>query len=195
MEDLGRHFGGSGAPFWSHFGGLGGFWLPNASWKASWAALGRFSEPRWLQLGAQEGPKLEPKRCKNWWENRLKIRWLWKSIFEGILMDFGKDFGTKIDAEIDVIFERRFFEKTSFFLWEKYTFLTSTGSKLGATTDQKSIKIWSPRWGASWHRFLMHFGRFWEASWEGKSSRNRLRIDPKKHRKNYIKKKGVLDGS
>ena len=26
--------------------------------------------------------------------------------------DFGKDFGTKIDAEIDVIFERRFFEKT-----------------------------------------------------------------------------------
>ena len=56
-------------------------------------------------------------------------------------MDFGKDFGTKIDAEIDVIFERRFFEKTSFFLKEKYTFLTSTGSKLGAKTDQKSMKI------------------------------------------------------
>ena len=35
--------------------------------------------------------------------------------FEGILVDFGKDFGTKIDAEIDVIFERRYFEITSFF--------------------------------------------------------------------------------
>ena len=65
MEGLGYHFGGSGAPFWNHFGGLGGFWLPNASWKAFWAALGRFSEPRWLQLEAQEGSKLQPKRRKN----------------------------------------------------------------------------------------------------------------------------------
>ena len=136
MKGLGHHFGGSGAPFWSHFGGLGGFWLPNASWKASWAALGRFSEPRWLQLGAQEGPKLEPKRCKNWWENRLKIRWLWKSIFEGILVDFGKDFGTKIDAEIDVIFERRFFEKTSFFPWKNTLFWHPRGP----SWEQKPIK-------------------------------------------------------
>ena len=30
----GRHFGA----IW----GLGGFWLPNAAWEASWAALGRF---------------------------------------------------------------------------------------------------------------------------------------------------------
>ena len=56
-------------------------------------------------------------------------------------MDFGKDFGTKIDAEIDVIFERRFFEKKIDFPSEKHIFLTSTGSKLGAKTDQKSIKI------------------------------------------------------
>ena len=63
------------------------------------------------------------------------------------------------------------------------------GSKLGAKTDQKSIKIWSPRWGASWHRFLMHFCRFWEASWEGKSSQDRLKIDPKRHRKKSWKKR------
>ena len=31
-------------------------------------------------------------------------------------MDFGKDFGTKIEAEIDIIFERRFFEKSLFSL-------------------------------------------------------------------------------
>ena len=58
-----------------------------------------------------------------------------------ILMDLGKDFGTKIEAEIDVIFERRFLEKTLFFLREKYPFLTTTGFKLGAKIDQKSIKI------------------------------------------------------
>ena len=141
MKGLGRHFGGSGAPFWSHFGGLGGLWLPNASWKAFWAALGRFSKPRWLQLGAQEGPKLEPKRRKNWWENRSKIRRLWKSIFEWILVDFGKDFGTKIEAEIDVIFERRFFEKTQFFLQEQVHFFdihgVQVGSKNRSNIDQK----------------------------------------------------------
>ena len=65
MEGLGHHFGGSVAPFWCHFGRLGGFWLPNASWEAFWAAIGRFQEPRWLQLEAQDGSKLEPKRYKN----------------------------------------------------------------------------------------------------------------------------------
>ena len=77
-------------------------------------------------------------------------------------------------------------------------FFKIRGSKLGAKTDQKSIKIRSPRWNASWHRFLMHFGRFWEASWEGKSSQNRLKIDPKKHRKNDQKKRAswrVLGGA
>ena len=139
MGGLGHHFGGSGASFWNHFGGLGGFWLPNASWKASWAALGRFSEPRWLQLEAQKGSKLEPKLHKNRCENLSKNRWLWKSIFGGILVDFGKDFGTKIDAEIDVIFERRFFEKTLFFQWKIHFFDihgVQVGSKNQSEIDQ-----------------------------------------------------------
>ena len=29
----------------------------------------------------------------------------------------------------------------------------------------KWIKIRSPRWSDSWHRILMDFGRFWEATW------------------------------
>ena len=37
---------------------------------------------------------------------------------------------TKIEAEIDVIFERRFFEKTLFFPKEIYTFFRSSGLKL-----------------------------------------------------------------
>ena len=38
----GPHFEGLGASFWSHFGGLGGVWLPRASWEASWVAPGLF---------------------------------------------------------------------------------------------------------------------------------------------------------
>ena len=54
-----------------------------------------------------------------------------------------------------------------------------------AKTDQKSIKKRSPRWMASWHRFFLDFGRFWEASWEGNRSQDR----PKKASKNDAKKK------
>ena len=57
----GPHFWGSGASFWSHFGGLGGFWLPIASWEASGVASGRLSRPRWPQLGGQAGSQVGAK--------------------------------------------------------------------------------------------------------------------------------------
>ena len=38
----GASFWGVGWSFWANFGGLGGLWLPSASWEAFWAALGRF---------------------------------------------------------------------------------------------------------------------------------------------------------
>ena len=38
---------------------------------------------------------------------------------------------------------------------------------------------------ASWHRFFLDFGRFWEASWEGNRNQDR----PKKASKNDAKKK------
>ena len=62
MGGLGPHFGGSGAPFWSHFGGLGGFWLPNASWEAIWGAPGN-----------QDGSKLKPKMGPSWTQKGIKI--------------------------------------------------------------------------------------------------------------------------
>ena len=49
-EGSGASFWGSGASFWNHFGGLGGFWLPNA-------ILGRLGG----RLGGQHGPNLAPK--------------------------------------------------------------------------------------------------------------------------------------
>ena len=46
--------------------------------------------------------------------------------------------GAKIEAEIDVIFERRFFEKTVFSPGKKPTFLRSSGLKLGPKIDVKN---------------------------------------------------------
>ena len=69
------------------------------------------------------------------------------------------------------------------------------GNKLGAKIDPKSIKIRSPRWSASWHRFLIEFGGFGEPSWKGKSTQDRSKIDPKGHQKNDRNKKGLLEAS
>ena len=42
------------------------------------------------------------------------------------------------------------------------------GSKLEVKIDQKSIKKGGQDGKASWHRFLLDFGGFLEASWEAK---------------------------
>ena len=98
--------------------------------------------------------------------------------------------GTKMGSKIYVKFERRFLiirapaaaGARKIKIW---------GWKLRAKTDQKSIKKRSPRWMASWHRFFLDFGRFWEASWEGNRSQDR----PKKASKNDAKKKSILEPS
>ena len=51
------------------------------------------------------------------------------------------------------------------------------GWQVGPKIDQKSMKNRSQLRKASWHRFLMDFGGFLEASWEGKSSQDRTRQD------------------
>ena len=50
-------------------------------------------------------------------------------------------------------------------------------SNLGIKINEKSIQKWNQDGKASWHRFLMDFGGFLEASWEGKSSQDRTRQD------------------
>ena len=57
-------------------------------------------------------------------------------------------------------------------------------SKLEVKIDEKSIKKWSQDGKASWHRFLMDFGGFLEASWEGKWSQDRSQEASKKRWKN-----------
>ena len=106
------------------------------------------------------------------------------SDFDGFWEGKWSQVGTKMGSKIDDNFERRFLiirapaaaGARKIKIW---------GWKLRAKTDQKSIKKRSPRWMASWHRFFLDFGRFWEASWEGNRSQDR----PKKASKNDAKKK------
>ena len=116
--------------------------------------------PTWPQVGSQDGGKMEKKSMQKSIKNLMHL---------GI--DFWKDFGgfgeakwsqvgTKIASKIILKFQRRFFEKTSFFL-KKQWFWRFWGSKLGGKFDQN-------RWnmeakiecilGSILDRFLIDFG-------------------------------------
>ena len=69
-------------------------------------------------------------------------------------------------------------------------FFRIRGSKLAAKIDQKTINTWSPRWNASWYRFLMDFGGYLEANWVGKSIKNRSKAASKKRCKNEGRQDG-----
>ena len=77
--------------------------------------------------------------------------------------------GIKIDPTSMWTSKNDVFQKTCFSFLEKLTFWRIKGSKLGAQVDQKSILKWCRKKTSSWHRFFIDFGRFGEASWDGKS--------------------------
>ena len=135
--------------------------------------------PSWLPKSSQNRRNIDAKIDR-------KIDASWDRFLEG----FGWVFGGKMEAcwhqhraKIDPNFEERFFEKT-LFSWGKQWFWRFRGSKLGVEIDAKSIKKWSQDGKASWHRFLMDFGGFLEASWEGKWSQDRSKKASKKRWKN-----------
>ena len=116
------------------------------------------------RLGSQDGPMLETKTDPKSIKNRCEKRWIFEGLLEG--HNFGKFWILEANMGASwhqnqsrnrCYLRKAVFWKNIVFLQEKHTFLTYTGSKLGAKNDQKSIKIWSPRWGASWHRFLIDF--------------------------------------
>ena len=81
---------------------------------ASWGVLARKRWPTWLQLGSQNGAKIEKKSKPN----AIKI---WMPLGVGFLKDFGgfgrakwSQVGIRIASQIDPNFERRFCEKRCF---------------------------------------------------------------------------------
>ena len=68
--------------------------------------------PRWAHVGGQDGPKIDKKSMP---KNDQILKASWKAIISENLRFWRptwRQVGTKIEAEIDVIFERRCFEKT-----------------------------------------------------------------------------------
>ena len=99
--------------------------------------LGPKKVPSWSQSGVKIDEKIDQKI--DGFENQF---------LNGFFKDLGKDFGTKIEVEIDVIFERRFFEKTSFSHRKIHVFDINgvqVGSKNRTKTDLKNeVKIGTP---------------------------------------------------
>ena len=125
-------------PLGASWGLLGGSWRSRGHlWGplggvlgASWGVL----VASWAPLGGQHGPKLtpktEPKSMKNRSKNRPIFQYLLGSIFAWFWCILGSKWtqlGLKNRTQIDVIFKRRFFEKTSFFLGKNYNFEGSGG--------------------------------------------------------------------
>ena len=83
--------------------------------------------------------------------------------------------GTKIDAEIDVIFERQFFEKTSFFIMKSFFEIqgVEVRTKNRLKIDAKKDEILKRSWKARISENL----RFWKATWRQVGTKIEAEID------------------
>ena len=142
--------------------------------------------PTWVPRWSPNGEKLDAKI-----DQKLGASWDW------FLRGFGRILGAKMEpcwhqnwikirSYDENAAKPKMFIKPMEFSW----FLGFRGSKLGAKIDEKSIKKGGQHGKASWHRFLIDFGGFWEASWGRKSNNNRS----KKASKKWWKKEGHQDG-
>ena len=141
--------------------------------------------PTWLQVGLQNRAKIDKSRCKN----RSKNRCLSRSIFEAILVDFGKENGGKLAPKS--IKNRCQVRKAIF---EKSCSRFSGGSifeVLGVEVGSKTIKNRSKNevnmgrhLGIDFSSILVDFG-------SQVGVENRPKIDPKRHRKSDEKKKAT----
>ena len=141
---------------------------------------------------------MEPKRCKYRCQNRSKNRCLLKSIFEKILVDFGKENGGKLapkkDQKSKPPLKRKNQLNTSglVFSWLSGS---QVGSKNRSKIKEKTIpkqkgsetQLWEPSWHAKTEprRFKIDveittiFDQFLKASWNAIFSVKRRRDSPK----------------
>ena len=94
---------------------------------ASWAVLRRFWGPTWPQLDPQNGHQNDQnsKHFFNPFLNASEDRNFWD--FGGFLKPKWTQVDPMLAPKIEVNFERRFFEKTSFFQWKNNNFDGSGG--------------------------------------------------------------------
>ena len=155
-----------------------------------WSIFDRFppdSVRKWSQHGPNLDPKMEPRWSKNPFQNRSFFWCLLESMFGWILLDFGRKNGAKLAPKSDQKLISTLKAKNQLNT-SRLDFSWFQGVEVGLKIDQKSIKKSSPRWKASWHRFFIDFGGFWEPSWEAKSSHDRSKMASKKRWKKEAKK-------
>ena len=143
----------------------------------------------WFQVGFPNLIKIDKKSMQKSIKKLMPSKIDFWSDFGGIFERKWKHIGTTIVEKSIQIAKSDFLINRALAAAGAW-FLRFQGSKLGALTHQKTIKKWSQHGKASWHRFWMDFGGFWEASWNGKSSQEGSKMVSKKHWKN----EGQQDG-
>ena len=168
-----------GGTFGKHFGAILKLWEGFRSQVRLGRRLGRVL----ADFKGQDDSNLKPKRAPSCSQNNLKIDAKIDRNIDGFGNRFLKGFwtilvgkmeaswnqnGIKFRSYLENAAKQKVLIKPMEFQW----FCGTRGHKLEAKIDPKSIRIWSPRWSASWHRFLIDFGGFLVASWDGKSIKN-----------------------
>ena len=115
-----------------------------------------------------------------------------------ILVDFGRENGGKLAPKWDqksiLTSKGRFCKntyKTNRILMIFEVREVEKSIKNRSKIDQKMESKMECLLASIFDRFLIHFGRFWQASWDAKSIKNRL----KKASKNRCQKKGEYEAS
>ena len=136
---------------------------------------------------SQDGSNLGPKKVPSWSQNGVKIDEKIDQKIDGFgnrfLKDFGKDFGTKIEVEIDVIFEMRVFEKTSFSHRKIHVFDINgvqVGSKNRSKIDQNLKSKMGCLLASIFDAFWSFFGGKLGGKIEPRSIKNRSKKASKK---------------
>ena len=128
------------------------------------------------QHGPKLGPKMEPKSIKNRCKNRSKNRCLSRSIFEAILVDFGRENGGKLapksDQKSKPPLKRKNQLNTSRLMFSWLSGL-QVGSKNRSKIDQKRSSTWEGILASIFERFWWILGGKLGSKIEQKSIKRR----------------------
>ena len=196
MKGLGHHFGRSGAPFWSDFGGLGGFW------SGSQIRLGRRFGRFMGDFQSQDGSNLGPKKVPSWSQNGVKIDEKIDQKIDGFGNRFLKGFWwllgrilapksrpKSILSSKGVFLKKHCFSsgKTVFFPKNSLSKIISISAsilvpksfpkstKIPSKIDFQSHRIFNRFSHQFLHRFGSNLGPSWAPSWSHLGSENRPR--------------------
>ena len=130
--------------------------------------------PTWLQIGFQNRANIDEKSIEKSIQNLMHLGIDFLVDFGGFWEGKWRHVGPKIEQK-SMPTSKSDFLKNRALPAAGARFSRFWVSNLGVKSNEKSIQKWSQDGKASWHRFLMDFGGFWEPSWGQVGRENRAK--------------------